>query len=101
MKTKTLALFSAVTLFAALGTTVQTFAQKTKDQIITFDASGAGISSGQGTVPRSINPSGEITGEFYDNNVATHGFVRAADGTVTTFDVPGANTGNGQGTYTI
>ena len=86
------------TLFATLGITSQAFAQRTESQFITFDAPGAGIGSGQGTVPRSINPTREITGEYYDSSSATHGFVRSAegishgflrdrDGTVTKFDV--------------
>src|ERR1700758_42396 len=69
------------------------------NKIITFDAPGAGMNSGQGTVPESINSNGEITGQYYDENDVVHGFLRAADGTVTTFDVPGASTGVGQGTY--
>ena len=87
------------TLFATLGITSQAFAQKTESQFITFDAPGAGIGSGQGTVPRSINPTREITGEYYDSSSATHGFVRSAEGTITTIDAPGASKGNGQGTY--
>jgi hypothetical protein len=37
----------------------------------------------------SINPSGAITGYFFDANSLGRGFVRAKDGTITTFDVPG------------
>jgi hypothetical protein len=81
MKTKTFTLFSAMTLFAALGITAQTFAQKDEGQIITFDA---------GTDPVSINPSGEITGDYFDVS-GVHGFVRAADGTITIFGPSGTN----------
>jgi len=40
-----------------------------------------------GTYSRSINPSGEITGNFFTADGKFRGFVRAADGTITTFDV--------------
>jgi hypothetical protein len=70
MKTKTLTLCAAMTLFVALGITAQTFAQKTQDQIITFDAGP------NGTTPTGINPSGEISGWYYDASFVTHGFLR-------------------------
>jgi hypothetical protein len=54
----------------------------------TFDPPGS-----QGTSPVSINPAGQITGNYFDANFATHGFLRAADGTITTFDAPGASDG--------
>ena len=44
-----------------------------RPEVITFDAPGAGTASGQGTVPRSISPNGEVTGEFYDSHEAVHG----------------------------
>jgi hypothetical protein len=68
-------------------------------QIITFDAPGAGTASGQGTVARSLNPTGAVTGEYYDSSEAVHGFVRAADSAIITVDVPNASTANGQGTF--
>src|SRR5262249_52873474 len=70
-----------------------------QSEIIVFDAACGGTGAGRGTVPRSINPSGEITGECYDSSVAVHGFVRAPDGAITIVDVPGASTANGQGTF--
>jgi hypothetical protein len=51
----------------------------------TFDPPGS-----QGTSPVNINPAGQITGSYFDANFATHGFVRATDGTITSFDAPGA-----------
>jgi len=39
------------------------------------------------TVPRDINSSGEITGDWYDGHTA-HGFIRSPDGSLTTFDEP-------------
>ena len=86
MKFKTLALFSAMTLFVALGISDQTFAQKLPDKIITFDVPGAGTRSSQGTVPMSINPAGTITGYYVDAGSIFHGFVRDKDGIITSFD---------------
>lgn len=37
------------------------------------------------TIAYSINPEGEIAGEYYDGNYRAHGFLRASDGTITTF----------------
>jgi hypothetical protein len=62
MRPRALALFIALTLFATLGITVQTPAQTKQGQIITFDAPHAGLGSGQGTVPTSINPGGRSRG---------------------------------------
>jgi hypothetical protein len=58
MKSRTLTLFTAMTLFAALAITVQTSAQSqmatfdvpTKSKITTFEAPGAGTGAGQGTL---------------------------------------------------
>ena len=86
MKFKTLALFSAMILFVALGISDQTFAQKLPDKIITFDVPGAGTRSSQGTVPMSINPAGTITGYYVDAGSIFHGFVRDKDGIITPFD---------------
>ncbi len=44
--------------------------------IATFDAPGAGTSSGQGTTPSSNNLVGEITGFFLDTSNVYHGFLR-------------------------
>jgi hypothetical protein len=67
--------------------------------ITTYDAPGAGTGPGQGSDGESINPAGEIAGEYIDANGPYHGFVRAANGTITVFDVPSAGTGPGQGTF--
>ena len=92
-------LFNVATFFAVLAISAQAFAQDPHPQFITFAVSSAGRGSGQGTVPRSINVGGAITGEYYDSSVAAHGFVRAPDGTIATFDAPGASTAIGQGTF--
>lgn len=92
MKLKTLALFSAMALFAALGIRAQTPAPTTSGQIITFDVGP------KGTYPFGINPSGEITGAFLDASSVLHGFLRAADGTITAFEAQGAGNGINEGT---
>jgi hypothetical protein len=40
-----------------------------------------------------------IAGHWGDANANSHGFVRAADGTITSFDAPDASTGSGKGTF--
>jgi uncharacterized membrane protein len=55
---------------------------------VTFDPPGSTFTS-----PQGIDAAGTITGSYSDANGATHGFVRAADGTITTFDVPDATFG--------
>lgn len=66
--------------------------------IITYDAPGAGTGPGQGTFGIVINPAKGIEGYYVDSNNVSHGFVRSPLGTITTFDAPGAGTGSGQGT---
>jgi len=63
-----------------------------------FDAHGAGTEKNQGTFPQGINASGLITGYYLDTNMAEHGFLRMADGTLIEFDAPGAGSGAYQGT---
>jgi hypothetical protein len=74
------------------------------DEIITFDAPGAGTTagSGQGTFPRSISDSGAIAGHYIDSHNVTHGFLRSPAGDeIITFDAPGAGmtAGSGFGTF--
>jgi hypothetical protein len=67
----------------------------------TFNAPGAGTSSGQGTYTAgtiALNDAFVITGSYLDASNVYHGFVRAADGTITTYNVTGAGTGALQGT---
>ena len=47
-----------------------------KQQIITFDAPGAGTRAGQGTFPVDVNPSGAIAGLYADASNVAHGFLR-------------------------
>ena len=67
--------------------------------ITTFDVPGAGTGAGQGTFQLRDQPSGEITGFYFDSTDASHGFLRDKNGVITTFDVPGSGTGPGQGTF--
>ena len=69
------------------------FVRARQGTITTFDAPGAGTGPGQGTLPESINPSGEITGFYTDSSGLSHGFLRGRDGTIITFDAPGAGNG--------
>jgi hypothetical protein len=74
------------------------------DELITFDAPGAGktAGSGQGTFPRSISNSGAVTGHYIDSHNVTHGFLRSPGGDeFVTVDAPGAGTteGSGFGTF--
>jgi hypothetical protein len=61
-------------------------------QFITFQAPGADTTAGSynGTYPSSINDLGVITGNYWDANGFSHGFLRSPNGNFTTFDVPGA-----------
>lgn len=60
--------------------------------ITTFDAPGAGTGAGQGTFAERINAAGVIAGDSTDSSYVSHGYVRAANGTITTFDVSGQGT---------
>ncbi len=70
-------------------------------RIITFDAPGAGATTGsyQGTgcfaytdCSVLINDSGAITGYYHDADNVFHGFLRSPGGKFTSFDAPGADT---------
>ena len=83
MKFKTQLRIVAAVLFAALA--VAALPSAWGQTFTTFDPSGS-----QSTSPVSINPAGQIVGNFLDSNFATHGFLRNTDGTMTPFDAPGA-----------
>lgn len=76
------------------------FVRASDGTITTFDVPGAVEGTGpfQGTKVAGINPAGTISGNWFDAKSATHGFLRAPDGTITKYDVPDAGTGFGQGT---
>ena len=46
-----------------------------KQQLTTFDVSGAGRGAGQGTFANGINSGGAIAGGYVDANGAIHGFL--------------------------
>ncbi len=76
----------------------------TGDKLVTFDATGAGKTSGsgQGTFPESISDAGAITGHYTDAHNVNHGFLRSPAGDkLITFDASGAGktAGSGQGTF--
>jgi hypothetical protein len=58
--------------------------------ITTFNVSGAGTESGQGTFAIGINPSGAIVGYYYDESFVCHGFLRDKGGSITSFDPQGS-----------
>ena len=51
------------------------FFRASNGSITTFDAPGAGVGFGEGTVPVGITSLGEITGRFIDSNRVAHGFI--------------------------
>jgi len=55
------------------------FVRAPSGKIATFDAPGAGMAAGQGTVPGDINAAGAISGNYVDNNNVTHSFLRLPD----------------------
>jgi hypothetical protein len=72
-------------------------------RITTFDVPFAGTngSQGQGTFAEAINDAGYVTGQYYDSNDVSHGFVRGRDGEFTYFDTPDAGTATGSYEGTI
>lgn len=67
-----------------------------------FDVPAAATGPGLGTTTfwaQCVNPAGAVTGVYFDQNGAAHGYVRNPDGTIATFDAPGAGTGSGLGTW--
>ena len=69
-----------------------------------FDVPAAATGPGLGTMTewaQCVNSAGAMTGIYFDQNGASHGYVRNPDGTIATFDAPGAGTGSGLGTYAV
>ena len=52
------------------------------------EASGRSTLRQHGTLPKSINKSGAITGYYKDVNDILHGFLRATNGSMTSFNAP-------------
>ncbi len=102
MKSKLVTLVFSLCAFAALTTSVPSYAQEP----IVFDAPGAATVSSPacapdcGTLPFGNNNLGMIVGFYTDVNIVPHGFLRKPDGEIISFDAPGAGLGYGldQGT---
>jgi hypothetical protein len=52
------------------------FLRTQRGDITTFDVSGAGSGSGQGTIPGSSDPEAGITGYYVDASGVSHAFLR-------------------------
>jgi hypothetical protein len=52
-------------------------------EITTFEAPGAGVTAGQGTIAEGINLDGAVTGFYIDTNNALHAYLRAPNGAFT------------------
>ena len=87
VRSRTLQLFTVITVLVAVAIPVQVSAQTplSAHTLITFDVPGS-----IDTYAYSINRTGAITGYYADASSVTHGFVRDSNGNITTFDVPGA-----------
>ena len=80
------------------------FLRASNGTVTEFDVPAAATGPGLGTSTewaQCVNPAGAMTGIYFDQNGAAHGYVRAPNGTIATFDAPGAGTGSGQGTYAV
>jgi hypothetical protein len=71
------------------------FLRSREGKFTTFDAPGAGTSSGQGTgcpsdCSTSLNDEGQITGIYVDVNFVFHGYLRSQDGKIVTVDPVGS-----------
>ncbi len=77
------------------------FLRSPRGEFTTFDAPGASTDSGggDGTLPKSINAAGAITGHYADAQGLIHGFVRSPSGKFTTFDAPGPTGSAGWGIF--
>lgn len=85
MKSRTMLRTGAGVLLALLAIVGQPSAWS--QTFTTFDPPGS-----LGTTPSSINPAGEIVGNYFDA-ITNHGFLRDTDGAITTLDAPGAAPG--------
>jgi hypothetical protein len=73
----------SVLAFCTLGLSLSASAQQSA--FTTFDPPGSVVE----TIPTSMNPSGAITGWYFDGNIF-HGFLRSRQGAFTILDFPGA-----------
>jgi hypothetical protein len=71
------------------------FLHSPEGKFTTFEATGAGTGSYQGTgclsdCPVGLNDWGVITGSYWDSNDVQHGYLRTPEGTFVTVDPPGS-----------
>src|SRR6202521_2468226 len=78
----------AILALCTLGLSLPARAQKSA--FTTFDPPGPIVE----TIPTSMNPSGAITGWYFDGNIF-HGFLRSRQGAFTILDFPGATCTSG------
>jgi len=76
------------------------FLRKPDGQFISFDAPGAGLGAqlNEGTVAYGVNDRGAIVGEFQDEKLTYHAFIRDPDGKFTVVNWPDAGDGANMGT---
>lgn len=77
--------------YQSADTVLHGFLRSPGGKFTTFQAPGADTTAGSynGTFPNSINDLGVITGNYWDANGVSHGFLRSPNGEFTTFDPPG------------
>src|SRR5258706_11809482 len=66
---------------------IQGLVRTAAGKLAEFDVPGS-HQGGLGTRPFGITKSGTVTGQYYDANVKSHGFLRDISGNFTIFDVP-------------
>src|SRR5580700_10554198 len=91
------ALKVCLALGAAWGTGL--FAADQAATITTFDAPGAALTSGLGTLIYGINAAGTVTGHYADSANIYHGFILTSGGTFTAINAPGTITAPGKNTF--
>ena len=93
MKARILTRVAVTTFVAVLTIAIQPSAQS--QTYATFDPPNS-VGATQGV--NGITQAGAIIGNYQDLSFVSHGFLRAANGSITTIDVPGAGIGFFQGT---
>jgi hypothetical protein len=83
-------LLAVVAVFAGLSSLSPAVSAQTPSQFISFNAPGAGTSSGQGTFPDAINRQGWIGGTVILSSNFKQGFLREPNGSFLSVLPPGA-----------
>lgn len=97
MRFGTFNFLTTLILVGVLPIPVRLSAQATSSGFISFDAPGASsvTASFDGSLSKSINDAGAITGHYVDANALYHGFLRTPGGEFITIDAPGVGTSLG------